>query len=34
VEFSASSPLPADLAQVIDALQESNMRKRKRYSEK
>jgi 23S rRNA pseudouridine955/2504/2580 synthase len=34
VEFSASSPLPADLAQVIDALQESNTRKRKSYSEK
>jgi len=29
VEFTASSPLPADLAQVIDALHESTVRRRK-----
>jgi len=29
VEFTASAPLPSDLAQVVDALQESTARKRK-----
>ena len=29
VEFAASAPLPADLAQVIDALQDGNVRKRR-----
>jgi 23S rRNA pseudouridine955/2504/2580 synthase len=29
VEFTASAPLPADLARVVDALQESTARKRK-----